>query len=368
MENYILDLIEDNNRVIIPNFGAFIISRDNGVNILFNNFLSFNDGLLVNFIAGKKGIDTITATDQVYDYVNKVKKELDDKGVFTFDKLGTFKKDDSGILRFQQETNASLNNEIKEETSVDNNNTNLLDIQKDNEPVENENTEVSSKIEEEVKEEVVVKEPVLTIDDSEEEIKEEKPSVKKESKVVTTPPVKATQKASPKKESNASSSVILAMKEKKRKERKTFLIIAGVVALAVIAFFLFQSKPKQTIEPTKKPMVQKVDSAKIKQQEALRLQKEREAFVADSLRRVEEEKLSISNKYHLIVGSFKVEKNAENMVISLHNKGYNNAQYFDYKGKYFVSIDNSKKYGAMEKTQQAVMDKEQMSCWIFKMK
>ena len=82
MEKFILELIKENNRVIIPNFGAFIISKENGLSILFNNFLSFNDGLLVNYIAEKKGIDTIVATDQVFEYVDKLKKQLDETGEY----------------------------------------------------------------------------------------------------------------------------------------------------------------------------------------------------------------------------------------------------------------------------------------------
>ncbi len=55
MEQYLLELIKNNNRVIVPNFGAFIVSRDAGTTVLFNNFLSFNDGLLINHVSKKEG-------------------------------------------------------------------------------------------------------------------------------------------------------------------------------------------------------------------------------------------------------------------------------------------------------------------------
>ena len=57
MEKYILELIKEHNRIIVPNFGAFIISREKGQTILFNSFLSFNDGLLINQVSKTDNID-----------------------------------------------------------------------------------------------------------------------------------------------------------------------------------------------------------------------------------------------------------------------------------------------------------------------
>ena len=51
INEYIKELISNNSRVIIPDFGAFMIQNsDNGKIISFNDFLKFNDGVLVNKI------------------------------------------------------------------------------------------------------------------------------------------------------------------------------------------------------------------------------------------------------------------------------------------------------------------------------
>ncbi|GAO28383.1 hypothetical protein [Geofilum rubicundum] len=102
MENYLLELIRENNRIIIPNFGAFIVSREKGQNILFNNFLSFNDGLLISHICAVEGVDSATAAQKVEDYVARINHTLDEKGLFEIEGIGRFTKDDSGVLRFEQ--------------------------------------------------------------------------------------------------------------------------------------------------------------------------------------------------------------------------------------------------------------------------
>lgn len=74
MEQYIVELIKSNNRIIIPGFGAFLIARERGYTVLFNNFLNFNDGLLAAYIAQKEGITTDQANEQIEQYVSLVKE------------------------------------------------------------------------------------------------------------------------------------------------------------------------------------------------------------------------------------------------------------------------------------------------------
>ena len=51
IKNYLKGLIESNSRVIVPDFGAFMVQTSaKGKQISFNDFLKFNDGLLANEI------------------------------------------------------------------------------------------------------------------------------------------------------------------------------------------------------------------------------------------------------------------------------------------------------------------------------
>jgi nucleoid DNA-binding protein len=92
MENYLLELIRENNRIIIPNFGAFIVSREKEQNILFNSFLSFNDGLLISHICAVEGVDSATAARKVDNYVAQVNSTLDEKGFYEIEGIGRFTK------------------------------------------------------------------------------------------------------------------------------------------------------------------------------------------------------------------------------------------------------------------------------------
>jgi hypothetical protein len=79
------------------------VSRDNGENILFNNFLSFNDGLLISHICSVEGVNSAEATQIVEDFVAKVIASLDSEGKFTVQGIGTFVSDESKIIRFEPE-------------------------------------------------------------------------------------------------------------------------------------------------------------------------------------------------------------------------------------------------------------------------
>ncbi len=377
MEKYILDLIKENNRVIIPNFGAFIISKENGISILFNNFLSFNDGLLVNYVAENKGIDTIVATDQVFDFVDTLKKELDEKGIYNIEKLGVFKKDENGILRFQQasdlgdfsdlEQDFKVTKEIsleKIEDITDNNEANLLDIDSSSEIID---TPDEEKIKEEEK--IItdkIEESILTID---KEDAEGKSVVKEEGKKIT-PQIVSRNKEQVVKEKHTSSSSKKNVhkysqkisKDKKRKDVITFVIIALLVVLCIAVYFVFFSKKKEVVKTTpikvEKPInteVKHIDTVKVVEEE----------IKSKPLREINKPAI-VSNAFYVIVGSFKQHENALKMVEKLESKGFTNAQILT-KGKMFlVSADSNVSYRVIEARQQEILEKNKMESWLYK--
>ncbi len=368
MEKYILELIKDNNRVIIPNFGAFIIAKEDGINILFNNFLSFNDGLLVNYVAKEKGVDTIQATDEVFNFVDNLKNELDQNGEYTIENLGTFKKDKNGVLRFQQADNieASDTTESTETKETEEKEIIILDTEEEPEEIKEENTpQKEEEIDTSIKEEETIKQPVLTIEET-----EKKPEPAKDSPQPTSykkpSPAPISNKKEPQTKSTKTEEII---KERKRKDIIIFSIIALVIIIGLAIFFIFFNKTKKPAPLPKPPVkVIPVDSTEIKRKDSIRIAKELEAAKLDSLKKVEEEKMAIEGKFHLIVGSFKVEDNAINMVKKLQEKGYNKAQYFTKGSLFFVSIDNNVKYGPIEASQQEVLSKERLDTWVYKAK
>lgn len=100
MEKSINALLDSNLRVIIPDFGAFIIRQKDPRIIVFNEFLRYNDGRLTEYISRTEGIDQETALQQVSDFTVSINKVLDTGKPYTLKGLGQLHKDSSGKIIF----------------------------------------------------------------------------------------------------------------------------------------------------------------------------------------------------------------------------------------------------------------------------
>lgn len=99
------ELIHQNSRTILPEFGAFLVkdSREKGFNpsnVSFSPFLRYNDGMLEVFVAKTKGISKEEAAKEVRGFVEGIKNELLEKGSFEIEGLGWLKRDQRGSLSF----------------------------------------------------------------------------------------------------------------------------------------------------------------------------------------------------------------------------------------------------------------------------
>jgi len=384
MEKFILELIKENNRVIIPNFGAFIISKENGLSILFNNFLSFNDGLLVNYIAEKKGIDTIVATDQVFEYVDKLKKQLDETGEYGIIGLGQFKKDDSGILRFMQDENfmkvigdeiiekEAENKNKAEELSEPEDKEELLDLDKaeDISNVSDEDKKEPTKFVLNTEEE---DDQMLTLEEETKPVAEEKKEEEKFESPVAPPVVE--KKEEPKRiiipqepikkivTPTANKYANKAREEKKKKDIITFVVIACLALLVVVVYFVFFNKPKKVVE-VKKPMVIQVEEPKSEPVDTM------PKFEEVEVKRmpVPDEPVLKKKDIHIIVGGFKEESNAINMVDKLQKKGFAKSMIIPKGNMFLVSIDSDPSYRKMEARQQEILEKEMLESWMYTVK
>jgi nucleoid DNA-binding protein len=100
MEDTIIALLNNNLRVIIPDFGAFIIRQKQPRIIVFNEFLRYNDGILIDFIVKTEGIDREIAEQRVADFAEDGTKLLASGRQMTIEGLGSLKKDSSGKISF----------------------------------------------------------------------------------------------------------------------------------------------------------------------------------------------------------------------------------------------------------------------------
>ena len=114
INKHISELLYSYDCVILPDFGGFITNykpaslSDEGKYIIppskaisFNKNLSQNDGLLINFIADKNGIDYSQSKQYVADFVTELFLNLDNNKKFVFDKIGEFVFDKSLNLIFE---------------------------------------------------------------------------------------------------------------------------------------------------------------------------------------------------------------------------------------------------------------------------
>src|SRR5665647_412252 len=100
MEDTIIALLNNNLRVIIPDFGAFIIRQKQPRIIVFNEFLRYNDGILIDFIVKTEGIDRDIAEQRVMDFSEDGSKLLASGREMLIEGLGSLRKDSSGKISF----------------------------------------------------------------------------------------------------------------------------------------------------------------------------------------------------------------------------------------------------------------------------
>ncbi len=103
--NYLKELLNDNECVIVPEFGAFISKRHSATidyashrflppykEIVFNNKLTNNDEILVDFISKKENISKEDSLAKIQDFVNQTAAVLDVNKEYVLEGLGKIRK------------------------------------------------------------------------------------------------------------------------------------------------------------------------------------------------------------------------------------------------------------------------------------
>lgn len=103
MHKKIVSLLTNNLRVIIPDFGAFIIRQQEPRIVVFNELLKSNDGLLIDHIMKTEGVEQDVALQTLSDYTGHIMKVLESGNGFSIEGLGTLQKEISGNVTFLQE-------------------------------------------------------------------------------------------------------------------------------------------------------------------------------------------------------------------------------------------------------------------------
>jgi nucleoid DNA-binding protein len=102
MEKHIQYLLNTNLRIIIPDFGAFIIRQKEPLVIVFNELLRYNDGLLIDYLARHENIEKDMAKHQVTEYAENLVKTLESGKEVKLEGIGTLRRTGEDKIEFVQ--------------------------------------------------------------------------------------------------------------------------------------------------------------------------------------------------------------------------------------------------------------------------
>ncbi len=357
MENHILSLIKENNRVIVPNFGAFIVAKENGFSVLFNNFLSFNDGLLVDYIVDAEGIDKDEANRRIEEYVDKIKAILDEKGTYEIVGLGVFKKDTTGVLRFEQDealTGETIDASIKQ-TKVESDD--LLDIDNGSKSFSEPTVYVSTSD----KNIAALNEESPIAEFEEEKIEPEADKTLKEPVVGSKPdPVEVAHKYIDEDNSKRNRSITIFL--------VCFLLIP-IIGFGVYFFAFKGDSPRETNVKIAQEQTNITNDQRASDDQPMGDMDAGPDTVAQKpVEKVKEEPkeevVVIKKPHRLIVGSFSSEKNANLMVNKLTKDGHKESFFFMHNDRYLVSIESFAKVYQAQARQEELLNSKRMESWI----
>jgi hypothetical protein len=80
-------LLKQHNTIIIPKLGALTLTTDG---VFFNEYIKFNDGKLIKYIAAEHGLDGDAAEDAVVEMVERVNSCSEESGPILIGEIGAF--------------------------------------------------------------------------------------------------------------------------------------------------------------------------------------------------------------------------------------------------------------------------------------
>lgn len=350
IEKYIVEFLKDNNRLIIPDLGAFIVKinkDDNSKNITFNDVIKFNDNTFANFVCSKENIILEEAAEHISEFVKKATEALSQGKEIKIEDIGSLAKDAKGYVTLVTEIEEVEEKQIIEEKKED-----IMELI-DEEP--------TSSNEENIIPDVPVNEDeIIELIDNKEELAEPEktvegppvapiPEVKEE--IIKKEEPKAEVKESPKKE-KIKESKPKQKKEKpvkeKSKDKKSnkliivLIIVAGVIIILGALGFVFKNQVKEYyakfFHKESKVIVTEetniipenslvVDTTGVfETEDTLNVEEPIEEVIEAAP--VKETKPTHANTqtglhYHVIGGSFQSKNEADKFVRKLQSKGYN---------------------------------------------
>ncbi|MFO8234623.1 MAG: SPOR domain-containing protein [Bacteroidales bacterium] len=366
IDEYIKELITNNNRVIIPNFGAFLLratsknknKKDLAAkveDVYFSPFLKFNDELLVNHIIKQENIDQQKAMDKINQYIKQVEKKVQNEGIYKIEGLGEFTQDNQGKIQFKVIEDSTKITKPKEEK--------LSATKKTAEKKESKPKTVHEKASETKK----------TTDKIPEKKAEEKAEEKK-----PTPPPQARDKG---RKTPPPKPPI----EKSKSGTNKGLVLSIAIGLPIVVLFiwamlnfdtvqkLFDKNDQQITDQVEKQQADKEEEKEEKaNEEETSEEKTREEEQRETEEQIIEEKrkeqdqvsASKTKKFHIVAGSFEKRQNAVNYRDKLRKEGFNAELIGERDGMHAVSYSSFDSKSEATEEMKRIKEEEDLQAWL----
>lgn len=367
---YIQELLATNNRVIVPNFGAFLVratSKSKDANTLeeklkdiyFSPFLKFNDELLEKHIIKKEGVSKEEAAKKITEFIDSVKKELEAEKPFIIKDFGHFEADKQGKVQFitvakEEKTEAKKAAKPaatkKTTTKAAASTKASSDTTKKTEAKKEETKKPDAPV---GKEETKKEEPKAATEPP-------KPEVKAEDSKAKSGASKLQEYRDDKKEPEKPKTTIGSTQSKPvysyKKEKKpinkglVWSIAIGVPVAALFVWALLNFNTVQKVFKKDKAKTEKVAQKKKAATKKTTEKKETAKAVTDKPKQEAQKKaqettakkqpVQPQKKYYIIAGSFKNEKYANAFLNKLKTEGYNAEKLEERNGMHAVSYNS----------------------------
>jgi nucleoid DNA-binding protein len=345
MEKHITELIKNNVRVVLPDLGAFIVKQRKPLRIIFNEFLKYNDGLLIEYVAKMENKNKNEVGKEISEYVGQLKEKLNNNEKIVFKDFGVLSKDPAGNIGFELDTETVL---LASGTP---------------EPEAPEKTEPKKAAPQKTKEAVAKQE-------KKEEVHLEKTEEKKTEKAPAPPPsVTATQQnkqttTTAKPTPSPYSSRYMKDPDSNEKKRAMLWLAAALLAIIIIVLTIYinRSSKEDADELVSKPDEEVTIPETTDDVQAIEEEPIMDPQITENLQTVS--KPSSGKKYYIIAGCFKVPGNADNYVAELRQKGYQAEKLGVFNGYHVVSFNSFTNRSEAVSQLQEIRNTIEEKAWI----
>jgi hypothetical protein len=383
MDKYIKQLLELYSKIILPQFGAIVIENEETGELMFNEYLSYDDGKLSALIEKESNMELQEAQNMVAKFVRELQLQLDKGETYTIFQLGEFSKNADGEFTFTGNLKTGFGENVstsagsapekpapivtpvvseeKENTPDDapDKKEEKPEIKNDDAPKKNTYVEKKESFPKSDSDQVKKAEPKQeTKKEKPVKVKKEKVKKVKKEKVVVPPKVKTPKP--PKK----------AGDKKEKRKRSPFLWIVLVLLLLVAAGSTYvglnydkveefmgwnkfdavekvEEKTEKETLPIEEEVIQEETEAPIEEENVSEEIIEKEIVEEEVVEeKPKKEKIvtpitqTSTGNHHIIVGCFSELSNAQGLVNDFKQQGFDSKIIGQYGGLHFVSAQS----------------------------